>query len=126
MKRVASLIIIPLILGHSANAANQNSILTPTINISKESESNHYIPLDFAGSGTYINQDVIEKKDTVDINRILRDVPSVNLTEEDGYGLRPNIGIRGSRSDRSANITLMEDGILIAPAPSQFARGVRF
>ena len=52
----------------------------------------------------------------VDGNTLLQSQPGVYTQQEDGWGLRLNIGIRGTGVERSSRITLMEDGILTAPA----------
>jgi Fe(3+) dicitrate transport protein len=73
--------------------------------------------LQLPGSGTVLTQEDLDEFKFTDINRILADVPGVYVRSEEGYGLRPNIGIRGTTNERSQRITLMEDGILVAPAP---------
>ncbi|MEW5737730.1 MAG: TonB-dependent receptor [Myxococcota bacterium] len=70
-----------------------------------------------AGSAQVIGRQELERAESNDINRVLQSVPGVYVREEDGFGLRPNIGLRGVNADRSSKVTLMEDGVLFAPAP---------
>ena len=72
---------------------------------------------EIAGSASVITEEDLETYEYTDIHKILSNVPGVNFRPEEGYGLRPNISIRGTYADRSGKITLMEDGVLIAPAP---------
>ncbi|WP_417476720.1 TonB-dependent receptor family protein [Maricaulis sp.] len=74
-------------------------------------------PNSIPGSADLLDAEDLAVHDYADITRLLRTVAGVNFQEEDGYGLRPNIGMRGTGLDRSDKITLMEDGVLIAPAP---------
>ncbi|MEE8104689.1 MAG: TonB-dependent receptor [Planctomycetota bacterium] len=70
-----------------------------------------------ASSADFIDAETLRELNLDDVNRALRRVPGVYVREEDGFGLLPNISIRGVDSTRSSKITMMEDGILTAPAP---------
>ena len=90
-------------------------IVRERVNVVGHSDAVTRIP----GSATVIDPQEMErvKIATDDVHQMLRRVPGLNIQEEEGYGLRPNIGMRGTGTDRSSKITLMEDGVLIAPAP---------
>jgi Fe(3+) dicitrate transport protein len=78
------------------------------------------------GSVTVISNEDLQKTMDTDIHKILSAVPGVFFRTEDGYGLRPNISIRGTTIDRSAKVTIMEDGVLVAPAPYTSASAYYF
>ena len=52
------------------------------------------------GSGVAIDLEQLERFDYIDLHQVLSSVPGVYVREEDGYGLRPNIGIRGAVARR--------------------------
>jgi Fe(3+) dicitrate transport protein len=74
-------------------------------------------PRRVAGSAQVLTAEQLERREANDMHRVLDEVPGVSTRDEDGFGLRPNIGIRGAQSDRSSKVALLEDGILFAPAP---------
>ncbi len=72
---------------------------------------------DLAGSGAVISNEDLEKTMDTDIAKILSAIPGMYMRTEEGYGLRPNISIRGTAIERSGKVTIMEDGVLVAPSP---------
>jgi len=47
----------------------------------------------------------------------LRKIPGVTVRDEEGVGLRPNIGFRGLNPTRSSKVLLLEDGLPVTYAP---------
>lgn len=106
-----ALLLCPLLAFAQGDANDAQEIDTVTI-IGKRADA-----ADIPGSAHVIDSEELAEFGQSDVLRVLRSVPGVYVQEEDGFGLRPNIGIRGSGLDRSGRIALLEDGVLIAPAP---------
>lgn len=68
------------------------------------------------GSGIHVESRVLQQFFTQNPNEVAATVPGLMTRDEDGFGLRMNWGIRGTGTERSSRIVLMEDGVLTAPA----------
>ena len=69
------------------------------------------------GSADVLGGDALEVSRVFTVNEALRRVPGVHMRDEEGFGLRPNVGIRGLNPTRTTKLTLLEDGIPLAYAP---------
>jgi len=98
---------------YAADDAGGGPIILDQVKVIGEPDGIEEIP----GSAHVLTEEDIRTQSYDDVNRVLRKVPGVYLREEDGFGLFPNISIRGVDTSRSAKLTLMEDGVLTAPAP---------
>ena len=76
----------------------------------------------FEGTGSVLETTDLNAFFHTDVNDILKEVPGVYLRGEEGYGLFPNISLRGVDSHRSAKVTILEDGIPSSPSPSRIQR----
>ena len=69
------------------------------------------------GSVFVLDTKTIKKISPTTSNELLRKVTGLHVVDEEGAGLRLNIGVRGLDPDRSRNILILEDGIPVALNP---------
>ena len=69
------------------------------------------------GSLEIVGRADLESSRVFTTSEALRKFSGVHAREEEGFGLRPNIGIRGTNPTRSSRVLLLEDGIPLAYAP---------
>mgnify|MGYP006079214483 FL=1 len=110
--RLAPLLVASVITP-TINHADDSSLFIEEVTIIGEKVTGDQV----SGSAHYIGAVELEQQGYSDIQRTIRQVPGVSVQIEDGYGLRPNLSIRGVATERSGRITLLEDNVLIAPAP---------
>jgi len=69
-----------------------------------------------AGSAHFISDEEMKSLGYTDAERVLNRIPGVYSQTEDGYGLRTNLGMRGTSALRTTKINVLEDGVPQGPA----------
>ena len=69
------------------------------------------------GSANILEHAVLKESRVFTVNEALRKVPGIYVRDEEGFGLRPNLGVRGLNPTRSGKVLLLEDGLPLTYAP---------
>jgi Fe(3+) dicitrate transport protein len=69
------------------------------------------------GSAAIVTEAQLARQVPLSGNEVLRTVPGLHIQEEEGIGLRLNVGVRGLDPDRSRNVLVLEDGVPVALNP---------
>ena len=70
-----------------------------------------------SGSGTTITEKEIKQAAPENLGEMFRRVPGLQVRQEDGMGLRLNIGVRGLAPQRSRLLLIEEDGVPVVVSP---------
>ncbi|MGH7516969.1 MAG: TonB-dependent receptor family protein [Gemmatimonadales bacterium] len=111
-----ALCLIPSLLtaqGGDSTKATTGTLDLPTIEVIGSRASLTGIP----GSGEVIDSATLANAHVFSTTEALRKVTGLIVRDEEGFGLRPNIGVRGLNPTRSSKVLLLEDGIPFVIAP---------
>lgn len=97
----------------AATAAEEDPVVMPAVVVVGKPEA---LP-NITGAAQVLDQRDLKDSRVFTVNEALRKVTGIHVRDEEGFGLRPNIGMRGLNPTRSTKITLLEDGIPLAYAP---------
>ena len=102
---------IGISVGHTQETSPETSMATVLVIGGEENLTS------LGGAGQILGKRELEDSHVFTVNEALRKVAGVHARDEEGFGLRPNIAMRGLNPTRSTKITLLEDGLPLAYAP---------
>lgn len=108
-----SLVWLALLPLASIAAEIDDEVSAPRVDVIGTREQLQELP----STANIITKDELDLSHVFSTTEALRKVPGVNVRDEEGFGLRPNIGIRGLNPTRSTKVLLLEDGIPLSYAP---------
>lgn len=74
------------------------------------------------GSHDVLDAEELTELHVMTTSEALRKAAGINVRDEEGFGLRPNIGLRGLNPTRSTKMLLLEDGIRSPTRPMATTR----
>jgi|GEM_PF-2163938 len=102
-KIVCILLITTNFYTEHAKATSETVKELPTMDIVGNTDTNTNAQ-NLSGSGTFLSAEQLFDSHVMNVNEALRKVPGVFVRDEEGFGLRPNIGIRGMNPFRSTKV----------------------
>jgi Fe(3+) dicitrate transport protein len=69
------------------------------------------------GSVQVLDKHELDTSRVFNFSEALRKLPGLVVRDEEGFGLRPNVGVRGLNPTRSSKVLLLEDGVPVTYAP---------
>lgn len=98
------------------NAGNPPNVVEDTLPaVEVVGTENHLSTI--PGSAAIVSEEELQAAHVFTTSEALRKTPGVNVRDEEGLGLRPNIGMRGLNPTRSTKTNLLEDGLPLSFAP---------
>src|SRR3989304_1009144 len=85
----------------------------PTVEVIGGQEALQALP----SSGFILDEQELYRSHVFTTNEALRKIPGIHVRDEEGFGIRPNMGIRGLNPTRSTKPLLLEDGLPLSFAP---------
>ena len=86
--KLTAIIAVMVAINSSANEISPNEKIMDRVMVVGSKENIN----DIAGSANFIDKKQLEKYNYTDVNRVLKQIPGININEEEGFGNRPNIG----------------------------------
>lgn len=106
--------VVILLCSQLAVANEEMEVLTlPRVDVVGNQSTQFRLP----SSSAIIDDEELESAHVMTTSEALRKVPGVVTRDEEGFGMRPNISIRGLNPTRSTKVLLLEDGIPLSYAP---------
>ena len=72
----------------------------------------------YPGARTLVTAEEIKQSGAKSVEDVLRRVPGIQIFDETGIDILPNIGVRGLNPLRSERTMVLVDGVPIAPGPT--------